>query len=203
MNNRQLRVWVFMLYPDNPKHCAAINYIDLLDNAVYIQHVEKKSEEGNLINKAHWHCVMKFDPSIWLSKLLKDLGLDEEDAHLFHSYTDFKIGKKQRFRSLNEYYDYLDHIKDDSKPDKYSPNDFHGGLKKEVLKVINSRELNNSLALLDLSDFIRNYQLDHFTDTRFWSFTDWYKLCYENGYGDTFYKEWFKMRDILSAYIYK
>ena len=192
-----------MLYPDNPKHCDAINYIDLLDNAVYIKHIEKKDEEGNLINKAHWHCVMKFDPSIWLSKLLKDLGLDEEDAHLFHSYTDFKIGKKQRFRSLNEYYDYLDHIKDDSKPDKYFPDDFHGGLKREVLKVINSRELNNSLALLDLSDFIRNYQLDHFTDTRFWNFTDWYKLCYENGYGDTFYKEWFKMRDILSAYIYK
>ena len=95
MNNRQLRVWVFMLYPDNPKHCAAIDYIDLLDNAVYIQHVAKTDVEGHLINKAHWHVVMKFDPSIWLSKLLKDLSLDEEDAHLFHSYTDFKIGKKQ------------------------------------------------------------------------------------------------------------
>ena len=49
MINRQLRNWVFMLYPDNPKHESAINYMDPLDNSLYIKHIAKYDDKGNLI----------------------------------------------------------------------------------------------------------------------------------------------------------
>lgn len=201
MNNRQLRNWVFMLYPDNPKHEEAINYIDLLDNAVYIKHIAKYKDDGTLINKEHYHVVMKFETGYWLSKLLSDLGLSEEDAHLFHSYKDFKVGNKQRFHSLDEYGDYLDHQMDDTKPDKYSIDDFHGGLKSWIQKIINNRDEEKHLQLLDLQEFIRKYNLDNFNDTRMWGFADWFKLCCDSGYGSLFYREWYRMRDILRQFI--
>lgn len=202
MNNRQLRNWVFMLYPDNPSHCKAIEYIDLLENAVYIKHAAKYMDDGTLINKEHWHCVMKFENGYWLSTLLNDLGLSEEDSHLFHSYKDFKSKTgKQRFKSLDEYADYLDHMNDDNKPDKYSIEDFHGGLVGWIQKVLSSREEARFLQLMDLCLFIRKYAVDNMLDVRTWSFTDWYKLACDNGYGALFYREWYKMRDILHSYI--
>lgn len=201
MSNRQLRSWVFMLYPDNPKHLKALDYLDIVDNALFIKHIEKKNDDGSIINKEHYHCVMKFDNGYWLSSLLKDLGLSKEDEHLFHSYTDFKSGKKQRYKSLDDYVDYLDHQMDDSKPDKYDPDDFHGGLKSWALNIISRRGEDRYFRLLDLDQFIRKYNLEHFNECRTFSFNDWFKLCCDNGYGDLFYKEWYKMRDLLKAYI--
>lgn len=203
MINRQLRCWVFMLYPDNDLHCQAIQYLDNVDNSLYIKHIEKKDEKGNILNKEHWHCVLRFDQPYWLSKLLLDLGLPEEDAHLFHSYRDFMIGKKQRFKSLNDYISYLDHMLEVNKPDKYSPDDFCGGLKKIALDIIASREQDHYLNLLDLIHFIRSYNLDHWVDCRYYTFSDWYNLCCKNGYGYLFYREWYKMRDILKPYIHE
>ena len=102
-NNRQLKAWVFMLYPDNPDHERAINCLDIWDNALYIKHIAKYNEDGSIKNKEHYHCVVKNDlnQGIYLSTLLKDLNLPESDAHLFHSYTDFKVGNKNRFKSFN------------------------------------------------------------------------------------------------------
>lgn len=201
MNNRQLRTWVFMLYPDNPKHEKAVDYLDLLDNSLYIKHIAKYDEDKNLLNKEHYHCILKYDVGQWLSKILSDLNLDNEDEHLFHSFTDFKIGKKNKFKSLNDYISYLDHMMDDNKPDKYSIDDFHGGLKSLAAKVILNRSEDKSQALLDLCNFIRDYNLNHFEDCRSFQFTDWYKLACNEGYGDLFYREWYKMRDILKPYI--
>lgn len=201
MNNRQLRSWVFMLYPDNPVHMNAINYLDIQPNSLLIKHVKKLNEDGSIKNKEHYHCVLKFDNPYWLSTLLNDLGLSEDDAHLFHSYTDFKIGNKNKFKSLDNYVDYLDHQLNDSKEDKYSPDDFSGGLKKWALSIINNREKEKFNQLVDLSEFIREYNIDHFMECRSWSFQDWFKLCCDNGYGSLFYREWYKMRDILRAYI--
>ena len=201
MKNRQLRSWVFMLYPDNPKHEKVVDYLDLIDNSLYIKHIAKYDENGNELNKEHYHCVLKFKDPYWLSKLLQDLNLDEEDAHLFHSYTDFKIGNKNRFKSLDDYIDYLDHVLDDRKPDKYSIDDFHGSLKSWAAEIINNREKDKSQLFLELCDFIKNYNIDHIFDVRTWNFDDWYRLCCENGYGNLFYKEWYKMRDVLKPYI--
>ena len=203
MNNRQLRNWVFMLYPDNPDHEKAINYIDLMDNSLYIKHIAKYDEKGNQINKEHYHCILKYDSPYWLSKLLSDLHLSEEDSHLFHSYKDFKFGNKQRFKSLDDYVDYLDHMIDDKKPDKYSIDDFKGGLRSWAVKIINRREANKKDRLIEIGDYIRSYNLDHFTETRYFSFLDWLKVCDQAGFGDVFYQEWYKMRDILSPYIFK
>lgn len=200
-NNRQLRSWVFMLYPDNPNHKQAVNYLDLLTNSLYIRHIAKYDEEGNQLNKEHYHCVLKYENPMWLSSILKELGLSEEDSHLFHSYSDFKIGKKNRFKSLNDYIDYLDHQKQDDKPDKYSPDDFKGGLKSLALQIINDRDKEKYVLLAELCDFIRTYNLNHFNDTRTFTFTDWFKVCCDHGYGVLFYREWYKMRDILKAYI--
>lgn len=201
MINRQLRSWVFMLYPDNQKHMNVINYIDPLDNSLYIRHVAKYDEKGEMINKEHFHCILKYDSPVWLSKVLSDLDLDDEDAHLFHSYTDFKIGRKNRFKSLNDYINYLDHVLEEDKPDKYSPDDFFGGLKSLALSIIASRDKEKYIIFRELCDFIKSYRLDHFPESIMYSFDDWFDICCKNGYGDIFYKEWFKMRDILRAYI--
>lgn len=201
MNNRQLRTWVFMLYPDNPNHEAAVNYLNHLDNSLYIKHVSKYDENGEVINKEHYHCILKYDNPTWLSSILKELNLPESDDHLFHSYTDFKLGRKNRFKSLNDYIDYLDHQKDPNKPDKYFIDDFYGGLIDLAKKVINDREQEKFLALKELTDFIRKYNLDNFSETRSFTFQDWYDVCCDNGYGDVFYREWYKMRDIIKPYI--
>ena len=200
-NNRQLRSWVFMLYPDNPKHENAINFMDLLDNSLYIKHIQKYNDDGSIKNKEHYHCIMTFEKPYWLSTLLTDLALTEEDAHLFHSYQDFKIGKHNRFKSLDDYIDYLDHVKDDSKEDKYNIEDFHGGLINRAIKVISDRDKEKYMALQELIEFIEKYDLDNFPESMRMQFKDWYKVCCEAGYGSLFYKEWYKMRDILRPYI--
>ena len=152
MINRQLRSWVFMLYPDNDKHLNAINYIDLLDNSLYIKHIAKFDENNELINKEHYHCILKFDSPTWLSSIIKDLNLSDDDAHLFHSYKDFK-GKnsKPRYKSLDEYINYLDHM-ETNKPDKYVIDDFKGGLVSLAQRIINNRETEKYLS------FYTNYQ---------------------------------------------
>lgn len=202
MNNRQLRNWVFILYPDNPKHSAAIDVIDLLPNSLYIKHLAMSDEEGNHAHKEHFHCLLRYDQPYWLSKLLGDLGLDEEDAHLFHSYRDFKIGNRFRFKTLNDYVLYLDHMDDDAKEDKYTPDDFHGSLRSWALEILASRDKDNYEMFYDMCDFIRSYHLDHFMDARTYTFNDWFKICIDHGYGKLFYNNWFKMRDILRPYMY-
>lgn len=203
MKNRQLRNWVFMLYPDNEKHINAINYLDLIDNSLYIKHIERKDDNGEMINKEHFHCIMKFDQGYWLSTLLNDLGLDETDSHLFHSYKDFIDNKgHQKFRSLEDYVNYLDHQLNENKPDKYDINDFHGGLVQWASEIINNRESAKYEIFLDLSLFIRKYRSDHVNDTQGWGFVDWYELCCKNGYGKIFYDNWYKIRDILKQYVY-
>lgn len=203
MNNRQLRSWVFMLYPDNPAHEKAINYLDVLDNSLYIKHIAKYNDDGSVKNKEHYHCVLRYEKGYWLSKLLSDLDLPEEDDHLFHSYKDFKRGKRQKYKSLEEYVSYLDHQFEDDKPDKYTISDFHGGLKAWATSIFSSRELDKPSRLLEMCNFVREYNLNNFPDTRLWSFQDWYKLCCDNGYAADFYREWYKMRDVLAPYIYK
>lgn len=190
-----------MLYPDNESHRKAVEVINSMENGLSIQHVEKKDEEGNIINKSHFHCVIRFSSPYWLSKLLSDLGLSDSDSHLFKSYKDFKIKNKSQFRSIEDYISYLDHVLNDDKPDKYSIDDFKGGLKSLAAQIINSRELENYQSFLTLCEWIREYNLDNFTETRFFGFKDWFRVCSDHGYGKIFYKEWYKLRDVLKDYI--
>lgn len=202
MNNRQLRNWVFILYPDNPKHLKALDILHLMPNSLYIKHIAKTDEEGDQQNKEHYHCLLRYDNGYWLSKLLKDLGLDDEDEHLFHSYRDFKKGSSYRFKTLNDYVLYLDHMDDETKEDKYSPDDFMGGLRSWALEVLASRDKESYELFFDMCDFIRQYNLEHFMDIRNYTFNDWFRICIDHGYGKLFYNNWFKMRDILRPYMY-
>lgn len=200
-NNRQLRNWVFMLYPDNEKHQAAINYIDILENSLYIKHIAKYDKDNNLINKEHYHCLLKYDSPTWLSSLLKELNLSDEDAHLFHSYKDFVDKKnKPRYKSLDEYIRYWDHM-ETNKPDKYDIDDFKGGLVKLAKRIINSRENEKYIDFYSLVEFVKKYNIDNYDETRFFTFGDWYKVSIDNGYGKLFFDNWYKMRDILKPYI--
>lgn len=190
-----------MLYPDNPDHEKAVSYIDLLDNSLYIKHIEKRDEKGKIINKAHYHCILRYDNPTWLSVILSELGLSESDAHLFHSYKDFKKGHKQQFKSLEDYVSYLDHTLNDEKEDKYSIDDFKGGLKGWASSILLNRDTEKHILLLELVDFINKYNLDHFPESMHYQFDDWYRICCAAGYGNLFYKEWYKMRDILKRYV--
>ena len=201
MNNRQLRSWVFMLYPDNEKHKDAIVKLLVADNSLLIKHIEKKNENGEILNKAHYHCILKYDNPYWLSKILSDLGLSDEDAHLFHSYRDFKRGGHNQFKTLDDYVLYLDHVDNDDKPDKYDITDFHGGLKGWAASVISRREKENYMIFFEMIEFIKQYNIDNFPDSMRMNFDDWYKICIKAGYGQVFYKEWYKMRDVLRPYL--
>lgn len=202
MKNRQLRTFVFMLYPDNQKHSLAVDYLDLLENSLYVKHIEKKDNNGDIINKEHWHCVLRFDNPYWLSKLLSDLGLDESDSHLFHSYSDFKDSKGRKvFKSIEDYILYLDHQDNPDKPDKYTIDDFHGGLVNWARGILSRSDDANYIKFLDCCMFIRNYNLENFFDCQRFTFLDWYNICYKNGYGSVFYSNWYRMRDILNPYL--
>lgn len=189
INNRQLRVFVFILYTDNQTHINAIDIIKKMDNALCIKHIAKGD------NKEHYHCVIKFETPYWLKSLIRDLELNyDNDAHLFHSYTDFN------FKSLNDYINYLDHAQTD-KEDKYNLTDFEGGLRYLAEKVINDRGKENYLKFLDMIDFIQSYNNKYWQDTRNWSINDWFRLLAKNGYGNIAYANWYKMRDVLKPYI--
>ena len=201
MNNRQLRSWVFMLYPDNDKHKDAIIKLLVADNSLLIKHIEKKDDNGEVLNKAHYHCILKYDNPYWLSKVIQDLGLSDEDAHLFHSYRDFKRGGHNQFKTLDDYVLYLDHVDNDDKPDKYTIDDFLGGLKNWASEIIGNRDKEDYLKFADLCKFIKEYHLETFPESAHLTFIDWYKICIDKGFGRLFYKNWFKMRDVLRPYL--
>ena len=90
VENRQLRLWLCMLYPDNEKHKEMIEQLKCSYYSYFaIKHIEKKDEEGNVINKEHYHCGIWFDSPTWLSTVIKTFGLEEEDKHLFKAFVIF------------------------------------------------------------------------------------------------------------------
>lgn len=198
-NNRQLRNMIFLLYPDNEKHLNALEQLKSFENSLLIDHKELKDEKGELIHKDHWHCILWHNNPVWVSTVCNSLGLSEEDYHLFRSIRDPMF---KRFKTIDDYIVYLTHIFEDNKIDKYSIDDFIGGRVEYAREVLNKIDKSKAEIFLDLVDFCQRYSADHIFELRSFTFGDWYRLCCENGYGKIFYENWYKMRDILKAYLY-
>lgn len=204
MENRQLRQWVFLLYADdNLKHERALAILKMqFHDYFYIRHIPFiNNDTGEIEKKAHYHCRIRFDSPTWLSSVLKYLELDEEDAHLFHSLDDFKSSKgKKKFKSIEDYILYCTHTTLNEKVDKYWVPDFDTNTPDLIYKALYQRDLTNSESFVSLLDFIdKEYRKD--INTRFYSMRQWYLLAFSKGYGDIFYKNWSKIKDILQDYI--
>lgn len=197
-NNRQLRNMLFVLYPDNESHCFAVDNLKNMHNSLCIKHNEVHIDDIGVEHKAHWHCILWFENGTWVSTVCKELGLSDQDYHLFRSIRDKQF---KRFKTVDDYIIYLTHIYEDSKPDKYEINDFFGGRVDYAKEVLSRVDKNTYELFLELARFVRQYNIDHIFETRTWSFTDWYELCCQEGYGLLFFQNWYKMRDILRPYI--
>lgn len=195
--NRQLRNPVFILYPDNDKHLKAIDILKNENNSLLIKHIEEKTDSTGNLHKEHYHCILWFDNPSWISSICNHLGLDDTDYHLFKSIKEFK-----RFKNIDDYIIYLTHVFENNKPDKYDIDDFIGGRVDYAKQVLSNFDKPDYIRLYELTLFIKQYNIDNFIDTRMFSFSDWFKVAIDNGYGDVFYKQWYKMRDILKPYIY-
>lgn len=198
MENRQLRTWLFVLYPlDNKKHEDAINYISLGEyEYIMIDHIPIIDENDNLIKKGHTHCIMFFDNPVWLSTLLTRLKLDEEDAHLFHSLVDFKVGKHRKFNTIDNYIDYTTHRNNKDKIDKYGFESFLTNVPDKVYKALNSVDMRPSESLFNLIEFMEK-QIEKDPSNKYNSIKDWFKLLSKNGYGDCAYSNWGKLKDMI------
>lgn len=200
MENRQLRTWLFMLYPrDNPKHEAAINLLSLGEyQYIMLDHIPIIDEDGNVIKKAHTHCILFFDNPMWLSTLLNYLKLDESDSHLFKSLVDFKTGKHRKFNTIDNYIDYMTHKDNKDKPDKYSYEDFLTNCPDKVYKALNSVDMRPAESLFYLIEFMEK-KIQEDEKNRYNSIKDWFKLLSINGYGDSAYRNWSKIKDMIRS----
>lgn len=192
MKNRQLRNFLFILYPDNESHLQAINKLIDLPNSLLIKHIAKDK------TKEHYHCILYNDSPQWTSTICNSLGLGEQDYHFFRSIRDEEF---KRFKTIDDYIIYLTHIFEADKDDKYDINDFVGGRVDHAAEVLKSVDKSKYELFLDLALFIREYNLDNLMDTRTFTFTDWYQVCCKAGYGKLFYDNWYKVRDILKPYL--
>ena len=198
IENRQLRLWLCMLYPDNEKH---ENMIEQLKGSYLsyfaIKHIAKYDDAGELTNKEHYHCGIWFDTPTWLTTVIKYFNLEEEDKHLFKGLSDFrKKNGKRTFKTIDDYIQYVTHQYNDNKPDKYSFDDFITSVPDRIYNALNDRTRENHESLLALIEYIEKKKREN-PDFSFIGITGWYKLCSKDGLGETYYKNWGKVTDIL------
>ena len=200
-DNRQLRMWLCILYEDNQKHLDMLeelkaSYLDYW----YINHVAQYDENGELIKKSHFHCCIWFPIPTRLNTIIKKFNLDDEDRHLFMGLNDLKKSNGHRmFKTINNYIDYTTHQGNDDKPDKYTIDDFVTNVPDRIYNALNDNERDNNESLIALLDFMENERRkDH--GLNWYSIADWYILANNKGYGITFYKNWNKIKDVLDSY---
>lgn len=194
LKNRQSRVWVSILYPDNPKHEKALYQIEITYRSIMMYHNEIKDPDTNdIIEKKHCHCILRFESGKWISTILKDLNLDESDLHLFRTLRDI------HYKSVDDYIVYMTHINESDK-EVYSPLEFIGSDRNYAISVCS--QINKSSFQL----FQECYQLlsdliETMPETHLWTFKQFYDYCDERGYAIAFYKNWSKFKDIIREWI--
>lgn len=202
--NKQLRQWLCILYPaENQSHNEFLaQLVHSYYKYAFIKHIGKYDEEGNVINKSHVHCIIWFDKPIRLNTLLNKFNLPVTDAHLFTGLDDLKTksGKRQ-FKTIDNYIDYTTHQSNENKTDKYTIDNFVSNDMQRIRLALDKNNFTNFESFNGLISFIDDTYKDKSKQAGLWDFSTWYKYCNDMGYGDVFYKNWSKCKDILKDYI--
>lgn len=164
------RVHMLLLYPDNSKHCEAIEKIKksydyaliLHDKDYFTAEDEKKNSEHaqGLIKKEHWHIVLRFNQAVWSSAICKELDIE-------HNF----IENVKRFDNAIQY---LIHYNDSDKY-QYSVDEVQGNLKSKLIESISKIEKSEGEKVFELIEHIEK-QENKISIKSFASF------CAQNGY---------------------
>ena len=74
VEKKRSRSWNFVLYPDDPSHATALDFIRSNYQYVLICHDKDVDADGNL-KKAHYHVIVKFTQARWNSSVADELGI--------------------------------------------------------------------------------------------------------------------------------
>lgn len=200
--NRQNRIWCPVLYPlDNDKHERACLIASAMDNSILMDHEQLTDpEDGSIVTKAHTHLILSFDKPYWLSVLLKDLMLNDEDAHLFVNIKQICEHENAKFKNKDDYIIYLTHIYSSDK-DYHYPKEFYGTDRDYAIEVCSRINKSNYDLFIDLQSCIHEIMKDE-VDCRSWFIYQWADEIIKRGYGEALNKHWAKFRDIVKDYIF-
>lgn len=148
-NDKRYRNFRILLYPDNPQHSLAAcilstneyNAVGMLhDKDVYTEDDPERGIVKGVIEKKHWHFVIKFKNAKTFSALAKELEIDSKFIQKCDNYKGALL--------------YLTHA---NSPDKYqySPKNAVGSLAGDLLNASDSRP--EYLKILDIAEYISNY----------------------------------------------
>lgn len=176
MENERSRLWLVLLYPEDPTHVNALEYIDRNLDYVGICHDRDVDDDGNL-KKAHFHVILKFPQARYRNAIVKELGIAPNYM--------------EKMASWNKSARYLLHFGWDEKF-QYSETDLIGPLAPTVLKLTHQNKDEDS-RMLDL--------LALFDDVPFFlSFTDAIHLACQNGLYSEFRRAGYSMKFILDEH---
>lgn len=202
--DRQLRIWLAVLYPDdNESHALALDLLSKILEYDYatIHHIPIIKEDGEMLKKGHNHLVVWFDKPMRKSTFIKRLELDKEaDWHCFRGLDELK-GKdgKRMFHSVDNYLDYCTHLNNPDKIDKYIFEDFETNVPDRVASALNNNYKSKPEYFLELVDFIdATYQMNR--NCVFWGLNQWFTYAYKKGFGEVAYSNWSKFKDIVNEY---
>lgn len=136
------RVHMLLLYPDNPKHCQAVekiqqsyDYAMILHNRDYFTEEERRGE----LKKEHWHIILRFNQAVWSTAICKELDIE-------HNFI-------ENVKRIDNALQYLIHYNDSDKA-QYSIDEVKGNLKQKLVETINKVEKSEGEKVCDLINYI-------------------------------------------------
>lgn len=134
------RVHMLLLYPDNIKHCQAIEKIKQQYDYALILHNRDVDSNGEL-KKEHWHVVLRFLQPVWSSAICKDLEI--EDRFIEHV---------KKFENALQY---LIHYNDIDKA-QYPIDEVQGTLKKRLSESISKFDKSEGERISEIITYIQS-----------------------------------------------
>lgn len=198
--NKQARVWVCILYPDNENENKAIKIISDLPGSICMYHKDIYDDENNIISKKHCHCILQYNDPKWLSTVLKDLNLFndlDDEGYCIHEHL-FKKLKDIKYKSVKEYCIYLTHINEPDK-ERYSIDEFFGTDYLSAMSYCHNANKSSYEIFIDLMEFMTDFMHNN-PQTHIWRFDQFYDYAKDHGYGYEFYTYWSKMKDLIRSW---
>ena len=176
--NRQARHWVFILYDKEERQRKAVEKFSKYDNSIILCHDRSYDPKTGELKDKHYHCIFVGNnvSVYWKWTILDDLGLSNEDDHLFKTLSDLQINKKAKRFTIDSYIIYLTHMYLVDK-EVYFPDEFFGGKSDYAVQVIKAEEVPEKTKILKVFDIIDS----HFNTSEYYDLEDFYMDCNANG----------------------
>lgn len=153
-NNFKAGKFRIMLYPDDPSHKSAFEYITTHYHCAYILHdkdtitqadIDEHPDRGYVlgeIKKPHWHIVLNVSGCRYVNSLAKEFNI--------------KPNYILRCDSYEKALAYLTHFNNENKY-QYSIDEVDGDLKSKLYKIIENEGKDEDERILDLLLYIDQY----------------------------------------------